>query len=179
MRNGGWNRNEILIVLFQALSFQVWKILEIFEKIHQSRLPYCILCMHTKFRSIRWKIDGEKFATVLDKSSTKLLFRKYYCKLFSIIFTDLDEIVYGGIESIEGGGSAIVFLIVPKIFWKFSWIGKFSIFFWKTLAELPTLVDFLYSYEDFMWFGRKFKEKSLQRHLQFYLRPRLKNKNFH
>ena len=24
---------------------------------------YCILCMHTKFHSIGWKIDGEKFAT--------------------------------------------------------------------------------------------------------------------
>ena len=61
--------------------------------------------------------------------------------------TDLDKTLYGGIESLEEGGSAIVFLIVSKNFRKFSWIGKFSKFFCKTLAEPPTLADFIYPYE--------------------------------
>ena len=103
-----------------------WKFLEIFRKIHLSRHSYCILCMHTKFHSIRRKIDGEKFAIVLEKSSTEFDFRKYYFGPSSSIFHHFQN-----------------FLNFPKFSDNFLGLENFQKFFGKNLAELPILVDFL------------------------------------
>ena len=93
--------------------------------------------------------------------------------------TDLDEISYGGIESIEESGSALFFLIVSKIFRIFQKFPEIFLnwkvfnFFLQNSSRVAYLSRFSLSIRNFMLFGEKLRGKSLQRHLYFFLRPRL------
>ena len=78
---------------------------------------------------------------------------KYYCKLFSVNFPlqNFPEILLN---------------------WKI-----FKIFL-QNSSRAAHLSRFSLYIRYFIWFGRKLKEKSLHRRLQFFLRPRLKLRNY-